>query len=298
MNSHKPKIHGHRGARGRFPENTLESVKFAIESGADGAEVDLCVSEDDVVVVHHDLALSVDIATDPSGNRLAAPIPIRSLPFSEIERYDVGTLRQGSIYARRFPEQRAMPGTKVPSLEQFISCVVDQAPEEFVLNLELKSDPLHPESIPSPRHYVALVMDIVDRFPIAHRTFVQSFDWRLIKLVRRRSPEILTGLLTDMQSPDHPHLPKKGHQDPWTDGWSLEDADGSMPRLVSEAGSPVWSSHHLDLSQERIREAHDLGLEVYAYTVNEIEEMRQLAAWGVDVITTDYPDKMVEVLSS
>ena len=298
MNSNKPQIHGHRGARGRYPENTLTSVEFAIESGAHGAEVDLCVSKDDVVLVHHDLALSTDIAVDSSGNRLAAPLPIRTLPYSEIVRYDVGTLRQESAYAQRFPEQRAVPGSKVPTLEQFISCIVEGAPEDFVLNLELKSDPLHPELIPSPRHYVSLVMDIVDRFPIAHRTFVQSFDWRLIKLIQRRSPSILTGLLTDMQSPDHPHLPNKGHSDPWTDGWSLEDAGGSMPRLVSAANAPVWSSHHLDLSPERIQEAHDLGLKVYTYTVNDIDEMKQLAAWGVDVVTTDYPAKMVEALTT
>ncbi len=294
----KPKIHGHRGARGLYPENTLAAVQFAIESGADGAEVDLCVSKDDVVVVHHDLALSPNIAVGPDGSWIGAPIPIRSLTYREIEHYDVGSLKPGTVYAHRFPEQRVVPGCAVPTLEQFILHIQEHAPAEFVVNLELKSDPFHPELIPSPRHYVALVMDIVERHSIADRTFVQSFDWRLIKLVQRRSPGILTGLLTDMQSPGHPHLPKTGHEDPWTDGWSLEDVDGSMPRMVSSARSPVWSSHHLDLSAERVSEAHALGLEVYAYTVNEVTEMELLSEWGVDVITTDYPERLIGALKT
>ncbi|MGI9318355.1 MAG: glycerophosphodiester phosphodiesterase family protein [bacterium] len=296
-NSNKPQIHGHRGARGRYPENTLESVQFAIGSGADGAEVDLCVSQDDIVVVHHDLALSPDIAIAPDNHRIVAPIPLRSLTYREIERFDVGSIRPGSDYAARFPEQRAVPGSTVPTLEQFITLILEHAPDDFVFNLELKGDPYHPELIPSPRHYVSLVLDIVDRFPIAHRTFIQSFDWRLIKLVQRRSPGLLTGLLTDLQSPGHPHVPKVGHTDPWTDGWSLEDVDGSMPRMVASAGSPVWSSHHLDLSAELVQEAHDLGLKVYTYTVNQVEEMEKLLTWGVDVITTDFPDKMISALS-
>lgn len=299
MNKHtRPKIHGHRGARGRYPENTLAGVQFAIESGADGAEVDLCVTKDDIVVVHHDLALSPNIAIGPDGHWLDAPVPLRSMTYREIERYDVGALRPGTVYADQFPEQRAVPGCGVPTLEQFILHILEHAPEEFVFNLELKGDPYHPELIPSPRHYVSLVMDIVERHAISHRTFVQSFDWRLVKLIQRRSADTLAGLITDMQSPDHPHLPKTGHEDLWTDGWSLEDVDGSMPRMVSSAKSSVWSSNYLDLNAERVSEAHALGLQVYAYTVNQVSELMKLCEWGVDVITTDYPERMINALQS
>ncbi|MDA8014874.1 MAG: glycerophosphodiester phosphodiesterase, partial [Gammaproteobacteria bacterium] len=48
-------IHGHRGARGRRPENTLAALAYALENGADGVEVDVCVTADDRVVLHHDL---------------------------------------------------------------------------------------------------------------------------------------------------------------------------------------------------------------------------------------------------
>ena len=44
----------HRGARGHEPENTVRSVRRAIELGADWVEVDVQVVEDDLVVIHDD----------------------------------------------------------------------------------------------------------------------------------------------------------------------------------------------------------------------------------------------------
>ena len=48
------KIVGHRGARGLAPENTLQALRKAIEHGVDEIEIDVRVTKDNVVVVHHD----------------------------------------------------------------------------------------------------------------------------------------------------------------------------------------------------------------------------------------------------
>ena len=47
-------VHGHRGARAVFPENSLEGFRYAIDLGVDAIEMDVVVSRDDVVVVSHD----------------------------------------------------------------------------------------------------------------------------------------------------------------------------------------------------------------------------------------------------
>lgn len=54
----KPWIIGHRGASGRFKENTVEAFTGAKELGAYGVELDVRRSADEVLVVHHDAALS------------------------------------------------------------------------------------------------------------------------------------------------------------------------------------------------------------------------------------------------
>lgn len=60
----KIKIIGHRGARGLAPENTLESLRKALQYNVDELEFDLRVTKDGVVVLHHDPYI-----TDPSGGR-------------------------------------------------------------------------------------------------------------------------------------------------------------------------------------------------------------------------------------
>src|SRR5579862_6005632 len=45
---------GHRGAAGHEPENTLRSVRKALELGADGIEVDVYFVDGKLVVIHDD----------------------------------------------------------------------------------------------------------------------------------------------------------------------------------------------------------------------------------------------------
>ncbi len=47
-------VWAHRGARRRAPENTVEAFGLARDLGADGVELDVRRSVDDVLVVHHD----------------------------------------------------------------------------------------------------------------------------------------------------------------------------------------------------------------------------------------------------
>ncbi len=59
------KIIGHRGARGLAPENTIASLKKALEHHVDMLEFDLRVTKDGVVILHHDADLR-----DPAGKHL------------------------------------------------------------------------------------------------------------------------------------------------------------------------------------------------------------------------------------
>ncbi|HYN41343.1 MAG TPA: glycerophosphodiester phosphodiesterase, partial [Thermoanaerobaculia bacterium] len=55
-----PLVVGHRGARARFPENTLPALRHALAAGIDGVEIDVRVSADDVLVLAHDATLPPD----------------------------------------------------------------------------------------------------------------------------------------------------------------------------------------------------------------------------------------------
>lgn len=52
-----PLLLGHRGAPRLARENTLEAFRLALEKGMDGVELDVQMTRDGVLVVHHDFTL-------------------------------------------------------------------------------------------------------------------------------------------------------------------------------------------------------------------------------------------------
>ncbi len=110
-------LQGHRGARGHAPENTLPGFELAVSMGVDTLELDVGVTRDGVVVIHHDRRLNPDVARK-DGEWVKPPAPlINALSFTETQRYDVGRIRPGSEYAARFPHQKPLDGTRIPRLD-------------------------------------------------------------------------------------------------------------------------------------------------------------------------------------
>src|SRR3954468_14356546 len=55
--SPRPLVFAHRGGSALAPENTIAAFDNGLALGADGVELDVRLSADDVVVVHHDATL-------------------------------------------------------------------------------------------------------------------------------------------------------------------------------------------------------------------------------------------------
>ena len=110
--------------------------------GVDTLELDVGVTRDGVVVIHHDRRLNPDLARGPDGNWIAAPGPtIHSLTYGELQRYDVGRIRPGSEYARQFAHQKPLDGTRIPRLADLFELVKASAVR---FNIETKLSPKRP----------------------------------------------------------------------------------------------------------------------------------------------------------
>lgn len=272
----KTRIHGHRGARGRRPENTLAAVEYALRHAVDGVEVDVCVTSDDAIVLHHDLRLNSAIARDAKGRWVNERTPIRDLSLREIRRYDVGRLLPGSRYAAAFAEQTPLDGVRIPTLDECVALMRQhvesghghESGRGAILDVELKSDPNQPKLTPDPDRYVALLLEQIERlqFSQPQQIFLQSFDWRLTRLLKQRRRDLQVG---------------------FTSARPLAPAEMES---VKSQGADALSCNHLGLTEQAIRQAHDLGLAVHAWTVNQSRDVEKLAGWGVDVIVTDHPD--------
>ncbi len=284
-----------------MPENSLPSVSYAIASGADAAEIDVCISADNALVIHHDLHLSSDLTCDANAKRVDPPIAIRDQTLAQLKQFDIGQIDRQSLYAKRFLQQVSLPNTGIPTLTEFIDRILNIADDQFVFNIELKGAPANPELIAQPDQYIDLLLEVLlphmngsEKF--ISRLFVQSFDWRLITTLMQRHSNIRCGLLTDQQTDGNPRIPVANVSTLWTDSMDLANYQ-SVPHMIASTGADVWSSNHLDLTRDLVEEAHQLGLSVYCWTVNALEDMERMIAIGVDAITTDYPAELVSVLN-
>ena len=132
-------IHGHRGARGLLPENTLPAFEHALALGVDAMELDVGMTRDGVPVVHHDRRLDPDHTRDRSGAWLAPPGPLlRGLDLEALAAFDVGRAAPGGETAKRFPRQMPCDGARVPLLREVLALAQRSGGRRFYFNIEVK----------------------------------------------------------------------------------------------------------------------------------------------------------------
>jgi glycerophosphoryl diester phosphodiesterase len=288
-------LQGHRGARGLAPENTIESFSTALASGVTTLELDVGMTKDGVVVVHHDEWLNPDTTRGPDGAFLSRRGPaIHSLTLKELKGYDVGRLKPGTAYAASLPEQRPQDGAHIPTLAEVFA--LSKRADHIRFNIETKLTPASGADVPEPEPFAKAVAAVVREAGLAERVSIQSFDWRILRVLRRLEPDILRGGLTSEQ-PDYDTIQRgKRGASPWTAGLDVNQFGGSVPRLVAAADCGVWSPAFEDLTSECIAEASALGIRVIPWIVNEPDQMERLVRMGVAGIITDYPDRLRRVL--
>ncbi len=291
-------VHGHRGARGLLPENTIPAFERAIELGVDALELDVVMTRDGVPVVHHDRVLDPERTRDSSGAWLASPSPrINTLDMAALSGFDVGRPAPGSAVAECFPEQAARDGTRIPALSEVLALGRRPDARGIRFNIEVKTTPLAPEETAAPDEFAGKVVGALRAEGMLERAELMSFDWRVL----REALELVPGLPIVCLSAERRWLDNilRGPRETslWTAGFDIEAFEGSIPRMVVAAGGGTWGPYYRDLTRETLNEAHALGLGVVAWTVNRVDGMRSLARLGVDAIVTDYPDRAVEALA-
>lgn len=287
-------IEAHRGGRALFPENTLVSFANALAMGVDTLELDVGVTRDGVLVISHERGLNPDLARGADGKYVAAAgIPFVQLSLDEVKQFDVGQIRPGSTYAAQFPDQHAVPGTRIPTLKELIDLVRRSGDGHVRLNIETKIDPNHPDESPSPERFVALLLDLLRTEKFEDRVMVQSFDWRTLQLVQKLASEIPTVYLTVQGGRDPTVFSDRASE--WTAGFNPAEHGRSIPRTIKAAGGAIWSPYARDLTPALVAESHALGLKVVVWTANQPEDIAHLSEMGVDGIISDRPDLLRKV---
>lgn len=151
---------GHRGAMGHALENTIESVKKAIELNVDGIEIDVFKSKTGELVVYHDPFLS----------RLS-----NSNAF--IEQISLDSIKKIKL----------LGGQSIPTLNEVIEII----PENIFLNIELKGENTAIETN-------KVIIEYMNRFNFTPSSFIiSSFRWDELVEFRTTNKDVPIAILVD-----------------------------------------------------------------------------------------------------
>lgn len=261
-------VHGHRGARGVRPENTLAAFRYALEAGVNVLELDIQATKDDVLVVSHDAVINWRHCRPLKGMRSKREIAIRSLSLDEVRRYDCG-----SLIDPLFKEQKRTDGEKIPTLKEVFTLLSTNKIKnrKVGLNIELKSLPARPDLSPSPEKFASLLIELLRQHNMVKRTIVQSFDHRTLHAVRKLEPRISLAVLTGKSTQDY-------------------------AQLLAKLKATIVSPNHLWITAPDVEAVHKSGGRVIPWTANKPSEWKRLINAGVDGIITDYPKRLIEFL--
>ncbi|HTA69414.1 MAG TPA: glycerophosphodiester phosphodiesterase [Bryobacteraceae bacterium] len=251
-------VHGHRGARAIYPENTIPAFQYAIKIGADFLEMDVAVTKDNVLVISHDPHINPEICKGPHPG-----IAIHELTVAQLREYDCGALKNP-----HFPKQQPVPGTRIPTLDEVLSL---SSGNNVQFNIETKSFPDHPELTPAPDVFSGMLLDVIRKHKLESRSIVQSFDFRTLHATKHLEPHIRLSALWEGDARPFVDIAREGE---------------------AEIVSPLFKL----VTPQQVKASHQAKIQVVPWTADSPADWQMLIDAGVDAIITDDPAALIGYL--
>lgn len=267
-------LQAHRGGAGLMPENTISSMRHALELGVNTLEFDLQLSAEGKVVVSHDNYFHPRYSMRPDSTLIQNEDPkeyLYTMPYDSIVRYDVG-LR----FVDRWPDQKKVSEHK-PLATDLIDFAENYVKEHGMspvrYNIEIKSRTGKGEGKlwPDYKEFCDKCMELLLSKNLGDRLVVQTFDVRALEYVHEKWPEVQLSYLTEDETEIATILSQISFLPTW------------------------WSPNHEVVTRENVAYCHALGVRVVPWTVDDPDEMRRMADCGVEAIISNYPDRLIEV---
>lgn len=307
-------MQAHRGGLALTVENTLPAFAKALELGVSTLELDVQITEDGYAVVTHDRDPSPNkcVDTQPAfpGDPEFPYVPNRTF-IKDLTLAQVRTIDCGSRQLPQYPGQELFPGQRMPLLSEVFELVKLYRASGVTLNIELKVEAGAPEQTAPREQFVRTVTEEIRRARIGDQVTIQSFDWGTLMRMREVEPRLPIVALTNGQQ--FLQMGQPGAS-PWLGGIDIDDFTGSLQQRYVDAaasfGADAVSPVHGDpqggkvtdpnyvpfTTQELVDAAHDAGMKVIPWTVNDADTMNSLISLGIDGLITDKPDLLRQVL--
>lgn len=308
-------IQAHRGGLGLRPESTLYAFAYSIEIGADVLEMDTLFTKDGIVhrppsspplpanipaqpVVWHDHRISALKCRDTTPGANFSSELIVNLTLAQLKTLDCGSLPNAG-----HPQQLARPGATIPTLQEVLEFVKCTGEKSIRLNIETKLDPLAPAETWPVAKYSELI-PLLKKAGFADRSYIQSFDWRTLRAIKRAYPRTRIVALLD----DTTVVPEDRGVGgwPWLGGINLDKQfKGDWVAAAASIGASVLSPVHgyggatvnskgyvAFTTKEVVRRAKKLGMEVVPWTVDDESSIRKVIEDGVQGVISNYPERV------
>lgn len=221
--SQNVEVTAHRGYSSKYPENTLQAFKGAIEIGADWIELDVQETADGEIIVMHDSNLKRTTGVDKN---------VWEVTYDEIKDLD-----NGSWFDKKYKEIR------IPKLED----VLKLAFGKIRLNIEIKPNG-HETDLEKK------VADLIAAWHMENTCVVSSMKYESLQKVKTQNADIETAYITSVSYGNFTNLDA-------ADGYSVESSmvTESFVRRAHNAGKKVyvWTVN----SEETLSEVIDLGID-------------------------------------
>ena len=268
-----PKIIAHRGHLTGLPENAMSSIKEVLKLSPDYVEIDVGITKDDQIILHHDSTL--ERTTNGRGW-------IRDKTLEEIKELRLKNL-EGKITSE-----------SIPTLEEVMEIMRKQ-------NINLQIDAKYYDS----DIFAEMLVQRIKSNNI-EKTIITSTNFKFLKKIRKLDANIRLGY--DPQDMYDAKLINnlRNMYKIYTDFSPItfeEMGDEFVMQIILRSkeinAEAVCLDYRLILQRQKelnlIEKFHENGIAVDAWTVNKEDEMRLLIKLGVDWITTDRADLLIHL---
>jgi glycerophosphoryl diester phosphodiesterase len=256
-------IQGHRGARGLMPENSMAAFKKALSLRVPTLELDLQLTQDHVLVVHHDAKLNSKRCVYDDGHKVEKRA-IDQLRYDALAHIDCGRLGD-----RRFPEQQTVVGTRIPRFQDVLT-LARSADYPVRLSVEIKWSQRRDGLTEAA--YARQLLALLKQYGLRQRTIVQSFHTPALLAVASVDPTVRRAILVRRPEEYEP--------------------------AVRQSRATILSPRYDALRRQDVVRFQRLGIAVIPWTVNEPADLCRMIAWGVNGVITDYPDRAMQIVEN
>ncbi|WP_205054108.1 alkaline phosphatase [Arthrobacter luteolus] len=282
-------LQSHRGGRGEYTEESLTAFRHSLALGVNTLELDTHLSRDGAVVVWHDDTIQPEKCRDTAPAASGDPdFPYVGDRVAALTLAQLKTLDCGYQQLPGYPEQQVVEGNRIAELKDVFALVREVRARGVGFNIETKVEDGQAGG-PGMEALTRAVIREIRNSGMSDRVTLQSFDWSALNLAGRIAPRLPRVALA--AGPETLEIGQPGAA-AILGGIDIDDYDGSVVKAAAAQGYDVISPVYTSVTRQMVAEAHELGLEIVPWTVNQPAVMNYLIDLGVDGIITDYPTRL------